>query len=133
MNQLLHLLMILVAAVVGYAVMVLFLILVQDLTLGRPELGKTSFLIILLVGIGSTLAAGIGGWVAGKIKKSRQLHPQILMCCLLIVESTYLITNQITINPVWFEIMASMSLLFGVLIGGRVANYGLSLRARNAI
>lgn len=112
------------SVIVGYVVMVLLLVVAQDLTFGRPELGTTPFYNIFFAGIGSVLAAVGGGWAAGQIKRHKQLWPQQIMCLLLIVESTYLITNGILTNPIWFELLASMSLLFGVLIGGWIANYG---------
>lgn len=112
------------SVILGYLVMVLLLVVAQDLTFGRPELGTTPFLNIFFAGIGSVLAAVGGGWVAGQIKRHKQLWPQQIMCLLLIVESTYLMTNGILTNPIWFELLASMSLIFGVLIGGWIANYG---------
>ena len=112
------------SVIVGYIVMVLLLVVAQDLTFGRPELGTTPFYSIVFAGIGSVLAAVIGGWAAGQIKRHKQLWPQQIMCLILIVESTYLMTNDILLNPLWFELLASMSLIFGVLIGGWIANYG---------
>lgn len=110
--------------IMGYLVMVLLLVVAQDLTFGRPELGITPMYNIVFAGIGSVMAAVGGGWVAGQLKRHKQLWPQQIMCLLLIVESTYLMTNGILTNPIWFEMLASMSLLFGVLIGGWIANYG---------
>jgi len=124
MNKLTNVLRYVLAIVLGYAAMALLLFVVQDYTLGRPELGVTPFYLLLLVGVGSTLAAVAGGWLAGVIKKSKKLWPQVLMCLLIITESTYLMAEGITDNPIWFEMIASASLLLGILVGGWVANYG---------
>lgn len=133
MKNLLSFLQYILSVIAGYIVMVLGLFLAQDLTLGRPEVGITPFYIIFFVGIGSVLAAVAGGWVAGLIKRQKQLWPQQIMCVLLIIESTYLMMNDILTNPIWFEMLASASLLFGVLMGGWIANYGWAMPRRSRV
>ncbi len=108
----------LLAIILGYAAMILGLVLVQDLTLGRPVLGETPLWNIGLVGVGSFLAAGLGGFMAAKISKA--FLPAIFMCVATVLETINLTLSGKFDNPMWFEIVAELTLILGIIWGARL-------------
>ena len=112
------------AVVAGYAVMILGLLLTQDLSLGRVEFGITPMWKIPLVGIGALASAALGGWVAFLISKSKKLIPQIIMAGLTVVETTALLMEGALTNPLWFELLAELTLIVGIIGAGYLASKG---------
>lgn len=109
---------VIVATIVGYLVMVLFIALVQDLTFGGIDYYDSSLFELFFAGLGTFLAAVIGGFVAFKIGGNP--YPNYTMCILAIVETIYLISAGILTGPLWFEIMASGSLIVGILLASKL-------------
>ena len=111
------------APILGYAAMILGLILVQDVCFGRIVLGETPLWKLVPVAIGSFLAAGLGGFLAAKIAKA--YFPALLMIGGTIFETINLMRSGEFVNPMWFETLAELTLIFGILWG---ANYVLKKR-----
>lgn len=120
---LLQSLKLLVSVVVGYAVMVLAITLVQEVFFNGVQIGKTPIWQIGVIGIGTVLSAFLGGYVSQLINRKHALTPQIIMSAMTVVETIYLISNNITGNPIWFEIPAELSLIFGIMSGGYYARF----------
>jgi hypothetical protein len=108
------------AVVAGYATMILFITVVQEGMFGGVTY-QTSPLPQLLVAGGLTLAsAAVGGVVAARIFGKPFFPPALIICGLVVLESTYMISAGRMPGPIWFDVMASGSLLFGILLGAFV-------------
>ena len=105
------------AMICGYAVMVIAITLVQEGIFGGVGFIKSSKTVLFMAGIGTFASAVLGGLTASFIFRKPGYTPHFLMCILLALETTYLITNGITKDPVWFDLLASFSLLVGIIAG----------------
>lgn len=114
------------AVVAGYAVMVVLITLVQVTWLGGVTFGESSLRVLLLAGVGTFLAAMIGGVIASAISGWRRIAP-LVMCAVVIVETTTLVATGRIGGPLWFDLSGAASLLVGILLGAE-----LLLRVRSA-
>jgi predicted membrane protein len=101
----------------GYAVMVILITLVQEGIFGGVGYIKSTKPVLLMAGIGTFTSAVLGGLTASFIFRNPGYTPHLLMCVLLAIETTYLITNEVTKDPVWFDLLASFTLLVGIVSG----------------
>ena len=108
---------ILLATVVGYALMVLFITAVQEWTFHGVSYYKSSPLVLALAGLGTFLSAIAGGWIAFRINADRTKISNNLMCLLVVCETTWLISTSRADNPLWFDALAASSLIVGILLG----------------
>lgn len=112
------------AVVAGYAVMVVLITLVQENWLGGVAFGRSSLRVLLLAGAGTFLAAMIGGVIAAAISGWHRIAP-LVMCAVVVVETTTLVVTGRIAGPLWFDLSAAASLLVGIMLGAEVL-----LRAR---
>lgn len=111
-----RLLVIAVATVVGYALMVVLITLVQEVWLGGVGWGETPPTQLTIAGL-LTMASGlVGAWVASVI--ARAPLPAWIMAVLVCVETTVLITTGRVAGPLWFDLAAAASLVAAILAGG---------------
>lgn len=109
--------MFLLATVVGYAAMVILITVVQELIFGGVSYQTTPLLQLLAAGFLTTLSAVVGGAVAASIFGKPWFPPALVMCGLVVLETTYMILANRLPGPLWFDIMAAGSLVFGILVG----------------
>ena len=105
--------------VCGYAIMVVLITLVQETWFGGVSFGTTPPLKLALAGLFTCVAAGIGGALATAIGGSGRT-PCLLMCGLVVVETTVLISTGRVPGPLWFDLISAGSLLVAILIGAEV-------------
>ena len=103
--------------VIGYALMVVLIILVQEKWLGGVTYHGSSRRTIFLAGIFSFGAAVVGGLAAGLIALDWAWVPGGLMAAAIAVETAYLIRSGRVKGPLWFEISAAGSLVIGLGLG----------------
>ena len=107
----------LLAAVAGYAVMVLLITLVQEVIFGGVGYYESSLLVLLVAGGGTVLSGTVGGTLATWIAPNHSPISARIMGLLVVVETTYLMSAGILDGPVWFDVMASGTLILGILAG----------------
>ena len=106
-----------VAVLGGYAVMGLLITLVQETWLGGVSYTTSTTGVLLVGGFFTFLSAVAAGALAGWIAGHHPLHHAAVMCLLVALETTWLITSGRTKDPLWFDLIASGSLLAGLMIG----------------
>lgn len=106
------------ATVVGYFSMVVLITLVQEGVFGGVGYSKSSWVTLLLAGGGTFLAAVAGGSISAAIARNKNYLPQLVICGLVVLETIWFATSQRSDDPLWFDLLASSSLLAGVLLGG---------------
>jgi len=106
-----------VAVLGGYALMGLLITLVQETWLGGVSFSESSTPVLLTGGFFTFVCAVVAGAVAAWVAGHHPIHHAAVMCLLVVVETTWLITSGRTKDPLWFDLMASGSLLVGLLIG----------------
>ncbi len=113
-----RLLRILGGVVLGYAILIIGITLVQEVWLERPHLGETKVLTIITVGLACMFVSAVGGFMAGVVSGKAGMAPQKVMSVLILIETTVLVWSGQVDNPFWFEILAAASLIFSILAGG---------------
>lgn len=111
----------LLGALIGYPLMGFLITIVQEWIFGGVGYNKSSLGVLLLAGAGTFLSAVAGGSVAARIVSFKNLYPNLLMCALVTVETTWLVRSGRTHDPVWFDCLAAGSLIIGILLGGGLA------------
>lgn len=109
-----------IAIVLGYASMGLFITAVQEWTFHGVSYHKSSLLVLGLAGLGTFLSAIAGGWIAFKVNSSQTKIANYVMCVLVVCETTWLIASGRADGPLWFDILAALSLIAGILLGGNL-------------
>ncbi len=111
-----RMLIVLLATVLGYAVMVVLITLVQEAWLGGVAWGESSPADLAAGGIGTMASGFIGAWLASLIARSPT--PSWIMAVLVGVETTALILTGRLGGPLWFDLVAAASLAAAILAGG---------------
>ena len=117
MKTLLNLLRSLAAVVIGYLVLVALITLVQEVWFGGVGFYKSSLTVLMVAGFFTFLSAVAGGLVAVLIAKGHRSIHALAMCILIVAEAIALIVTGGTTDPLWFDTLASGSLIIGILLG----------------
>jgi len=117
MKTLLNLLRSISAVVIGYLVMAALITLVQEVWFGGVGFYKSSLVVLMVAGFFTFLSAVAGGLVASLIAKSHGKIHALVMCLLIVVETIQLIVTGGSSDPLWFDILASGSLIIGIMLG----------------
>lgn len=105
------------AVVLGYAVMVILLTIVQEGLFGGIEYGVTPWLSLGIAGGLSVLCGTGGGLVSAATAGRRPYLHAGAMGVLVIIETTALLITRDATAPLWFDLLASASLIGGILAG----------------
>lgn len=105
------------AIVAGYAVMVILLTLVQEAWLGGVGYHESPRGELALAGFFSFLSAAAGGFVAAWIGGRQYLAHGLAVAAGVVVETTVLLITGGLSGPLWFDLLASLSLIVGILLG----------------
>ena len=106
-----------VAVLGGYAIMGLLITLVQETWLGGVSFRISSTGVLLVGGFFTFLCAVVAGGIAGWVAGHHPVHHATVMCLLVTAETIWLVTSGRTKDPLWFDLIASGSLIVGLLIG----------------
>ena len=104
-------------ALMGYACMVLLIFVAQDLLFGGISYYDSPLYALAIGGILTALSAVVGGAIASRFFGRPGYPPALLMCCLVSLETTYLIRTGRLEGPLWFDVAAGASLVIGILAG----------------
>ena len=105
------------AIVVGYAVMVILITLVQETWLGGVSYRESPRSVLAMAGFFTFLSAGIGGLVAAWIGGRQYLAHGLAVAAGVVVETTVLLSTGGLSGPLWFDLLAALSLIIGILLG----------------
>ncbi|MCB0655984.1 MAG: hypothetical protein KDC57_07610 [Saprospiraceae bacterium] len=108
---------IILAVVVGEAILVVLTTLVQENLFGGISYTNSSRFDLVFGGAGTFLSAVICGAVSYFLVNARTTIPLWIISTLITAESIWLIFFKGTGDPVWFDLLASLSLLAGVWVG----------------
>lgn len=108
---------IIIATLTGYAVMGLLITSVQEWIFHGVSYNKSSISVLILAGAGTFLSAVIGGWIAFRINSKNTKLSNILMSVLVVVETVWLLKTYKADSPVWFDVLAALSLIIGIFLG----------------
>lgn len=101
----------------GYTTMFLGILIVQEGIFGGVVY-QTTPLPQLLVAGALTAASAVAGGVVAAVCFGRPFYPPALIICgLVVLETSYMIGSGRLPGPVWFDVMAACSLLVGILLG----------------
>lgn len=106
--------------VVGYALMVILITLVQETWLGGVAYGKSSAGVLVLAGGLTCVAAMIGSLAATLIARPTGRAAAVAMSCVVVLETTVLILRGRVNGPLWFDLMAAGSLIVSVLLAAEI-------------
>jgi len=67
-------------------------------------------------GLGTFLLAILGGWLAYFIISYSTKLSNMIMCGIVIVETTWILNTFKADSPIWFNVLAALSLIIGILI-----------------
>ena len=105
---------------IGYGIMVVLITLVQETWFGGVSLGKSSLGVLVAAGILTSVAAAIGSITATAIARPFGRIAPVVMACVVVVETTVLVTTGRVSGPLWFDVMAAGSLIASILVGAEV-------------
>ena len=114
---------IIIATCIGYAAMGLLITAVQEWLFHGINYYKSSLFELIIAGLGTFLSAIAAGWIAYKINSSRTKASNYIMCVLVLFVTAWLITTKKADNPLWFDALAALSLIVGILIGCNLKNF----------
>ncbi len=107
----------LLALLAGYAAMVVLITVVQEAMFGGISYHTTPLPQLLVAGALTTASAVAGGAVAARIFGKPWFPPALVMCGLVVLETSYMTLSNRLEGPLWFDLMAAGSLLFGICVG----------------
>jgi len=109
-------LIIILATISGYGTMGFLITVVQEWIFGGVSYNKSSLAVLGIAGFGTFLSAIVGGWLAFFINSYNTKLSNILMCGIVIVETTWILNTFKAESPLWFDVLAALSLIIGILI-----------------
>jgi hypothetical protein len=106
-----------IGVVLGYAMMVVLITLVQEVWFGGIGWGKSSLAVLVTAGFFTALAAALGAVVAMALAGASGRIPAMIMSGLVVMETTALIATGRAGGPLWFDVVAATSLIVAILAG----------------
>ena len=111
---------ILVAVIAGESILVFLITIVQEQLFGGISYRESPLFDIIFGGLGTFLSAFLAGVAAYLIVGKRTVLPLVIISALVITESIWLLFFSGSLDPLWFDAMASSSLLVGIWLGALV-------------
>jgi hypothetical protein len=108
------------AVIAGYAVMVVLITLVQETWFGGVGWGKTPLGILAVAGFFTGVSAAVLAVIATAIAQSSGRVPAVIMSGLVVLETTALLATGRVSGPLWFDILAAVSLIVAILVGAEL-------------
>lgn len=107
---------ILFATIIGYALMGFLITVVQEWIFKGVSYYESSFLELIIAGLGTFISAVIGGSVAFKINQNKTKMSNIIMSLLVVLETSWLFKTNKADGPLWFDVLAASSLIIGIVL-----------------
>ena len=100
--------------------MVVGITLVQDVWFGGVSYDTSSFSVLFVAGVFTFLSAASGGVLATLVAGKARRIAAVVMSGLVVAETTVLISTGDVAGPLWFDLLASGSLIVGILLGAEI-------------
>lgn len=110
------------AALVGEIALVLTTTFAQEILFNGISYTHSSNFDLVWGGIATFIAAIISGWLATYIGGNKNIWPSCIISIIIMIEMSYLILSHRTHDPLWFDILAGLSLIIGIWIGYLIKN-----------
>lgn len=107
-----------VAAILGYGVIVLGTTATFEWIFGGIGFYKSSPAVLAASALGAAISGFCGGLVAGLVGLKAPLRHAAGVLFFLIVDTTYVLTSGISKDPVWFDLIGSLTLMVSCLAAG---------------
>ena len=124
-----RILRILAGVIAGYATMVLLITLVQEAWFGGVGWYESSLGELAVAGFFTFLSAVAGGLVGTIVAGGRTTVVARVMCLLVVTETVALSLSGTLDGPLWFDVLASASLLVGIVLGSEAIRRRPTTRA----
>ncbi len=108
---------IILATIIGYALMVLLITSIQEWIFHGVSYSKSSLSVLAIAGLGTFLSAVAGGWVAFRINSGKTILSNVFMSVMVVIETTWILKTFKAESPLWFDVLAALSLIIGILLG----------------
>ncbi|MEQ8364414.1 MAG: hypothetical protein RIF39_04950 [Cyclobacteriaceae bacterium] len=103
--------------VLGEIALILLTTLAQEVIYNGISYNTSPTLDLLSGGLLTVLAAILAGIIAAYAGGKGNYWPHVFISIIISIEMTYLISSGITKDPLWFDVLAGLSLVTGVWIG----------------
>jgi hypothetical protein len=113
----------LLAIVASYVVMVILITLAQEVLFGGISYRESSLAVLCGAGILTFLSAIVGGCLVVLLAGRAPTAHALIMSALVLVETTVLILTDRLLGPLWFDLLASGSLIVGILVGAELFHW----------
>jgi hypothetical protein len=100
--------------------MVILITLIQEAWFGGVSVSKSSIGVLVVAGLLTSLAAAIGSVTATAIARPCGRIAAVVMACVVVLETTVLVTTGRASGPLWFDLMGAGSLIVSILVGAEV-------------
>jgi hypothetical protein len=106
--------------VIGYAIMVVLITLVQETWFGGVSPGRSSVAVLSAAGVLTAVAAVIGSVAATVIAWPLGRVAALTMACVVVIETSVLVITGRVPGPLWFDLIAAGSLIVSILAGAEL-------------
>lgn len=118
MNRYLPALRSLLAIVAGYLTIALGTTLTFETLLGGIGWTRSSAGELLVATVGAVLTGLVGGWVAARVAGRRPLWHALGVLIPLAADTIYVIRSGISVDPLWFDLGGSFTLMAACVLAG---------------
>ncbi|MDY7092701.1 MAG: hypothetical protein SX243_06985 [Acidobacteriota bacterium] len=108
------------AVVAAYAVMVILITLAQEGLFGGVSLQESAPAELFGAGLLTFLSAVAGGFLVAFLAGRAYRAHGLIMSALVVVETTTLVLTHRLPGPLWFDLLASASLIVGIVAGAEL-------------
>ncbi len=120
MKPLKNLFEIIVAVLAGESMLVFLITIVQENIFGGITFNESPWFDIIFGGLGTFVSAFLAGTAIYLIVNKRTIIPSLIITGIIVVESIWLLFFSSSKDPLWFDAMASSSLIVGIWLGALI-------------
>jgi len=110
-------LLIILAIILGFASLTLFTAIAQEIIFDGISFTNSPLPTLIIGGGLSVLSAVLAGCIARLVYSPYKIIVPVIISLFIVADTTNLIVNDITVDPVWFDLAAGISLIIGVWFG----------------
>ena len=111
------------AILVGEIALIILATVAQEVLFNGITYNASSNFELMFGGLATFIAAILSGFVARLVSKTYHIAVPIGISILITAEMTYLITINQTKDPIWFDVVAGISLIVGIWIGYSIKDF----------
>lgn len=112
-----NMLRVVMGVIVAELVMVTLITIFQETLAGGVIIGKSSLMSLIIGGLGTLMAGFLAGGLSSLLAGNGARIAAGILSCLVVLETSYLIVADKLNNPVWFDVLAALSLIGVIWLG----------------